>query len=96
VKIFSGNSNRSLANKICENIGIPLGNCAVTAFPDGESFVKINENVRGEDVFLVQSSCPPTNHHLMELFIMMDAFRRASASRITAVMPFYGYARRGC
>jgi ribose-phosphate pyrophosphokinase len=94
VKIFSGNSNRSLANKICENIGIPLGNCAVTAFPDGESFVKINENVRGEDVFLVQSSCPPTNHHLMELFIMMDAFRRASASRITAVMPFYGYARQ--
>ncbi|MBL6763745.1 MAG: ribose-phosphate pyrophosphokinase [Verrucomicrobiae bacterium] len=94
MKIFSGNSNRSLANKICENIGIPLGNCAVTAFPDGESFVKINENVRGEDVFLVQSSCPPTNHHLMELFIMMDAFRRASASRITAVMPFYGYARQ--
>ena len=94
MKIFSGNSNPALASKICDNIGIPLGNCTVTAFPDGESFVKINENVRGEDVFLVQSTCPPTNHHLMELFIMMDAFRRASASRITAVMPFYGYARQ--
>src|SRR5215475_6274936 len=71
-----------------------LGKCAVTAFPDGETFVKIEENVRGEDVFVVQSSSPPANHHLMEMFIMMDALRRASASRITAVMPFYGYARQ--
>lgn len=71
-----------------------LGKCVVTAFPDGETFVKIEENVRGEDVFLIQSTCPPTNHNLMELFIMMDALRRASASRITAVLPFYGYARQ--
>src|SRR5207237_894994 len=75
-------------------IGIELGKCAVTALPDGETFVKIEENVRGEDVFVVQSTSPPTNHHLMEMFIMMDALRRASASRITAVLPFYGYARQ--
>ena len=71
-----------------------LGKCTVSAFPDGETFVKIEENVRGEDVFLVQSTSPPTNHHLMEMFIMIDALRRASASRITAVLPFYGYARQ--
>lgn len=94
MKVFSGTSNEPLAQKICDYIGIPLGNCSVEAFPDGETFVKINENVRGEDIFIVQSTCPPTNHHLMELFIMMDAFRRASASRISAVMPFYGYARQ--
>src|SRR5882762_2413767 len=70
------------------------GKCVVSAFPDGETFVKIEENVRGEDVFIIQSTSPPTNHHLMEMFIMMDAVRRASASRITAVMPFYGYARQ--
>ena len=74
--------------------GIELGKCQVTAFPDGETFVKIEENVRGEDVFIVQSTSPPTNHHLMEMFIMIDAVRRASATRITAVMPFYGYARQ--
>jgi ribose-phosphate pyrophosphokinase len=94
VKIFSGNSNRPLAEKMCECIGVPLGRCSVSSFPDGETFVKIEENVRGEDVFVVQSSSPPTNHNLMELFIMMDALRRASASRITAVLPFYGYARQ--
>src|ERR1700677_5408597 len=71
-----------------------LAQCTVSSFPDGETFVKIEENVRGEDVFIVQSSSPPTNHNLMELFIMMDAVRRASAKRITAVMPFYGYARQ--
>src|SRR3954447_1688604 len=71
-----------------------LGQCTVSAFPDGETFVKIEENVRGEDVYLVQSTCPPTNHNLMEMFIMIDALRRASASRITAVLPFYGYARQ--
>src|SRR5688500_1077405 len=71
-----------------------LGRCIVSAFPDGETFVKIEENVRGEDVYLVQSTAPLTNHHLMEMFIMMDALWRASASRITAVMPFYGYARQ--
>lgn len=71
-----------------------LGKCTVSSFPDGETFVKIDENVRGEDVYLVQSTSPPTNHNLMEMFIMMDALRRASASRITAVLPFYGYARQ--
>jgi ribose-phosphate pyrophosphokinase len=83
-----------LAKAITEFIGIDLGKCTVDAFPDGETFVKIEENVRGEDVFLVQSTSPPTNHNLMEMFIMMDALRRASASRITAVLPFYGYARQ--
>jgi ribose-phosphate pyrophosphokinase len=94
VKIFSGTSNLPLAKAIAASIGVELGQCTVSAFPDGETFVKIEENVRGEEVFLVQSSSPPTNHHLMEMFIMMDALRRASASRITAVLPFYGYARQ--
>lgn len=94
IKIFSGNSNRPLAEAICKGIGLPLGEATVTSFPDGESFVKINENVRGSDVYLIQSTCPPTNHHLMELLIMIDAARRASANRITAVIPFYGYARQ--
>ena len=94
MKIFSGTSNEPLARAICEYNSTELGKCVVSAFPDGETFVKIEENVRGEDVFLVQSTSPPTNHHLMEMFIMMDALRRASASRITAVMPFYGYARQ--
>jgi ribose-phosphate pyrophosphokinase len=94
VKIFSGTSNRPLAQAICDSINMPLGACTVDAFPDGETFVKIDENVRGEDVFVVQSTSPPTNHHLMEMFIMIDALRRASAKRITAVMPFYGYARQ--
>jgi len=94
VKIFSGTSNQPLAEAICKYIGIELGKCDVTRFPDGETFVKILENVRGQDAFIVQSTSPPTNHHLMELFIMMDALRRASASRITAVLPFYGYARQ--
>jgi ribose-phosphate pyrophosphokinase len=94
VKVFSGTSNRPLAQAICDYIGIEMGNSTVSAFPDGETFVKVEENVRGEDVFLVQSTSPPTNHHLMEMFIMMDALRRASALRITAVLPFYGYARQ--
>lgn len=94
MKIFSGTSNRPLAEAIAKNIGIELGQCTVSSFPDGETFVKIEENVRGEDVYLVQSTCPPTNHNLMEMFIIIDALRRASASRITAVIPFYGYARQ--
>ena len=94
LKIFSGNSNRALAEEICRTIGMPLGEATVTSFPDGESFVKINENIRGHDVFIIQSTCPPTNHPLMELLIMIDAARRASAARITAVLPFYGYARQ--
>ncbi len=93
-KIFTGNSNRPLAEEICKSIGVPLGEATVTCFPDGESFVKINENIRGADVYIIQSTCPPTNHHLMELLIMMDAAKRASASRITAIIPFYGYARQ--
>src|SRR5215831_3094514 len=94
MKIFSGTSNEPLARAICEGIGIALGRSTIKPFPDGETFVKIEENVRGEDVFLVQSTSPPTNHHLMEMFIMIDALRRASAARITAVLPFYGYARQ--
>jgi ribose-phosphate pyrophosphokinase len=94
LKIFAGNSNRPLAEDICRNIGVPLGEATVTSFPDGETFVKIDENIRGHDVFIIQSTCPPTNHHLMELLIMIDAARRASAQRITAVLPFYGYARQ--
>ena len=94
LKIFTGNSNRALAEEICRHINVPLGEATVTSFPDGESFVKINENIRGADVFIIQSTCPPSNHHLMELLIMIDAARRASAQRITAVMPFYGYGRQ--
>ncbi len=94
MKIFSGSSNPELTRAICESISVPVGKCTVSTFPDGETFVKIDENVRGQDCFVVQSTCNPTNHHLMELFIMMDALRRASASRITAVLPFYGYARQ--
>lgn len=94
MKVFSGNSNLKLAQSITDYIGMPLGKSTVSAFPDGETYVKIDENVRGEDTFVVQSTCPPTNHHLMELFIMIDALRRSSASRITAVLPFYGYARQ--
>jgi len=94
VKIFSGTSNKPLAEAISAYIGIDLGHSTIRPFPDGETFVKIEENVRGEDVFIVQSTSPPTNHHLMELFIMIDAVRRASAARITAVLPFYGYARQ--
>ena len=94
VKIFSGTSNEPLARAICKYIGAELGNCRISPFPNGETFVKIEENVRGEDVFIVQPTSPPTNHNLMELFIMMDALRRASAKRITAVLPFYGYARQ--
>src|SRR6187455_2667426 len=94
LKIFTGNSNRPLAEQICHSMGVPLGEATVTCFPDGESFVKINENIRGADVYIIQSTCPPTNHHLMELLIMIDAAKRASTQRITAVIPFYGYARQ--
>lgn len=94
LRIFSGSSNRPLAEEICKFIGIPLGEAVVMSFPDGESFVKINENVRGRDVFIIQSTSSPANHHIMELLIMIDAARRASAQRITAVLPFYGYARQ--
>jgi ribose-phosphate pyrophosphokinase len=94
LRIFAGNSNRALAEDICRTIGVALGEATVATFPDGETFVKIDENIRGQDVFIIQSTCPPTNQHLMELLIMIDAARRASAQRITAVIPFYGYARQ--
>lgn len=94
LKIFTGNANRPLAQRIADYAGVPLGDATVTAFPDQETFVKINENIRGWDVYIVQPTCPPANHHLMELLIMIDAARRASASRITAVLPFFGYARQ--
>jgi ribose-phosphate pyrophosphokinase len=94
VKIFSGTANEPLARAICKYVGVELGKCTIKPFPDGETFVKIDENVRGEEVFIVQPTSPPTNHNLMELFIMIDALRRASAKKITAVMPFYGYARQ--
>ena len=94
MKIFSGTANEPLARAICKSIGTELAHCTVQPFPDGETFVKIEENVRGEDVFIVQPTSPPTNHNLMEMFIMIDAVRRASATRITAVLPFYGYARQ--
>jgi len=94
VKIFSGTANEPLARAICKSVGCELGKCTIQPFPDGETFVKIEENVRGEEVYIVQPTSPPTNHNLMELFIMIDALRRASAKRITAVLPFYGYARQ--
>ncbi len=94
MKIFSGSANRELAERICKFIGIPLGQATISSFPDGETYVKIEENVRGRDVFLIQPTSPPSNEHLMELLIMVDAARRASADRITAVIPFFGYARQ--
>lgn len=94
LKIFTGNANPELATKIAKYLKIPLGDALVTAFSEGEIRVKINEDVRGRDVFIVQPTCPPTNNNLMELLIMMDAMRRASARRITAVVPYFGYARQ--
>ncbi|MBA3961399.1 MAG: ribose-phosphate pyrophosphokinase [Chthoniobacterales bacterium] len=94
LKVFSGSANRDLAQKICEFIGVPLGKATISSFPDGETYIRIDENIRGRDVFIVQPTCPPTNQHLMELLIMVDAARRASAYRITAVIPFFGYARQ--
>ncbi|MEO0016931.1 MAG: hypothetical protein RLZZ522_214 [Verrucomicrobiota bacterium] len=94
MKLISGTAHRALAERIAETLGQPLADVHVTAFPDGETSVKINENVRGADVFIIQPSCPPTNHNIMELLIMVDAARRASAGRITAVLPFFGYARQ--
>lgn len=94
MKLFSGKAHRVLAEKIAAHLGEELADVNVTSFPDGESFVQINENIRGEDVYLIQPTCPATNHNLMEMLIMVDAAKRASAGRITAVMPFFGYARQ--
>ena len=94
LKVFSGSSNKSLAEAICKEIGIPLGNSEVGRFADGECFASIYETVRGADVFIIQSTCNPVNDNLMELLVMIDAMRRASAGRITAVIPYFGYARQ--
>lgn len=94
IKVFSGNSNPVFAQTICKELGIELGNSAVKTFADGEVSVSLNETVRGSDVFLIQSTCKPVNDHLMELLVMIDACRRASAGRITAVIPYFGYARQ--
>jgi ribose-phosphate pyrophosphokinase len=94
LKVFTGNANPALAEEVCANLHIPLGRCNLTRFSDGESYFQILENVRGVDVFIIQPTCSPVNTNLMELLIMMDAFKRASAGRITAVIPYYGYARQ--
>ena len=94
MKLFSGTAHHALAADIAICLDCPLADVSVTAFPDGETFVKINENIRGEDVYIIQPTCPPTNHNLMELMIMVDAAKRASAGRINAVIPFFGYARQ--
>ena len=94
LQIFAGNANQALAKEIAHYLKMPLGKANVTTFPDGETFVKFDENIRGNDLFIVQPTCPPTNQNLMELLIMVDAARRASAFRITAVLPFFGYARQ--
>lgn len=94
IKIFTANASSDLAKKIAEHLGVSLGDAQVGKFSDGEIYVNINETVRGSDVFVVQSTCDPVNDNLMELLIMIDAFKRASAGRITAVMPYFGYARQ--
>lgn len=94
IKIFTGNSNPAFAQAIADQLGVKLGDSQVGKFSDGEIFVNINETVRGSDVFVVQSTCSPVNDNLMELLIMIDAFKRASAGRITAVIPYFGYARQ--
>jgi ribose-phosphate pyrophosphokinase len=94
LKIFSGNSNPVLARKIAEQLGVELGFCQMSSFADGEIQVEIHESVRGQNVFVVQSTCPPVNQSYMELFVLMDALRRASAKTISVVMPYYGYARQ--
>ena len=94
IKVFTANANVPLAKGICAELGIDLGDSTITTFADGEISVNINETVRGCDVFVIQPTCKPVNNHLMELLIMIDAFRRASAGRITAVIPYFGYARQ--
>jgi ribose-phosphate pyrophosphokinase len=93
-KVFTGSANPELALQICENLGCPLGAATVRQFSDGEVHLQVQENVRGADVFVVQPTCTPVDRHLMELLLMMDALKRASAERITAVLPYYGYARQ--
>src|SRR5438445_8271014 len=94
LKVFSGRANLALAEKIAQHVGDPLGKIELKNFPDGESWARIDEDVRGRDVFVVQPTCHPVNDNLMELLIMLDSFKRASAARITVVLPYYGYARQ--
>ncbi|MFP5519970.1 MAG: ribose-phosphate diphosphokinase [Bdellovibrionia bacterium] len=94
LKIFSGNSNKELAKKVAHHMGLELGHCAVNTFADGEIQIEIQESVRGQHVFVIQSTCPPVNANYMELFVMLDALKRASPEHITAVIPYYGYARQ--
>lgn len=94
LQVFTGSANPALALEIADHLGIPLGHAQVGAFRDGESRIRIEDNVRGADVFVVQPTCKPVNHHIMELLMMIEALRRASARRITAVVPYYGYARQ--
>ena len=94
IKVFTGNANPALAGEICEFLALPLSAASVKNFADGEIYLQIQENVRGADVFVVQPTSKPVDRNLMELLLMMDALRRASADRITAVLPYYGYARQ--
>jgi ribose-phosphate pyrophosphokinase len=94
LKLFTGRAHPALARRICEYLGLPLGRAVMGNFPDGEISCKIDEDVRGRDVFLIQPTCPPVNENLMELLIMIESFKRASAERITAVVPYFGYARQ--
>lgn len=94
IKVFTGNSNPELADLICKHLGVNMGSCTATSFADGECSISINEPVRGLDVFVVQSTCKPVNDSLMEMLVMIDALKRASAGRITAVIPYFGYARQ--
>lgn len=94
IKVFCGNASQTLATEVCAHLGVPLGQAEVRRFSDGEVMVEVAENVRGGDVFVIQSTCTPVNDHLMELLLMLDAFRRASAKRVTAVIPYFGYARQ--
>jgi ribose-phosphate pyrophosphokinase len=94
LKIFAGNSNIPLAREICGHLAVPLGSAKVRAFSDGEIMVEIGENVRGRDVYVIQSTCAPSNHNLMEMLVMVDALKRASAARITTLIPYFGYARQ--
>ncbi|MDR0704390.1 MAG: ribose-phosphate pyrophosphokinase [Planctomycetaceae bacterium] len=94
LKIFSGRANPGLAKQICDYLGIPQGQLAVGNFPDGETQCKIEQDVRGQDIFIIQPTCPPVNDNLMELLILIESFKRASADRVTAVIPYFGYARQ--
>jgi len=94
IRILGGNSNKTLTQSICSLLGTTPGEAKVSTFSDGETAVEINESIRGKDIFIVQSTCPPTNEHLMELLVMLDAVKRASACRIAAVIPYFGYARQ--